>query len=334
MGSLTFTPLHKTFGAECNGVDFQQPLCERTVTAIRDGMADYGVLVFRRTGLDDDGHEQFALRFGDPDLSAVAVTRRAGRLANSKILVDVSNVGPNGRVMPVESTMAKVSRGNNLFHVDCSYNPRRAGYSILRADQLPPPGHGGSTQFADTRTAYDELHDEFKDQIKDFVICHSIMHSRRVGAPDIALFRWLRIRDFPHRFHRLVQQHEPSGRTNLYIASHVHHIEGMSEEDSRPIIQELLRHASRDEHVLTVEWESKGDLDNTCVMHRAGGGSFEGRYVRDLRRATVYDSSADAYGLPRPQPWGIKWTFWFFMLLHSVDKFWRSLATWGTTKRT
>jgi hypothetical protein len=37
--------------------------------------------------------------------------------------------------------------------------------------------------------------------------------------------------------------------------------------------------------------------DNTAVMHRAAGGSFEGNYVRDLRRTTVHDASSTAWGL-------------------------------------
>lgn len=32
-------------------------------------------------------------------------------------------------------------------------------------------------------------------------------------------------------------------------------------------------------------------------MHRALGGRFEGKHVRDLRRATVHDSSSTAWGL-------------------------------------
>jgi len=37
--------------------------------------------------------------------------------------------------------------------------------------------------------------------------------------------------------------------------------------------------------------------DNTCVMHRATGGSFEGKYARDMRRTTVHDASSTAWGL-------------------------------------
>lgn len=87
---------------------------------------------------------------------------------------------------------------------------------------------------------------------------------------------------------------------NLYIAAHAHHIEGLPPEKSQELIETLLAHATRPENVLSVEWENNGDLilwDNTCVMHRAAGGSFEGRYKRDMRRATVHDGSRFAWGL-------------------------------------
>lgn len=32
-------------------------------------------------------------------------------------------------------------------------------------------------------------------------------------------------------------------------------------------------------------------------MHRACGGEFEGKHIRDMRRATVLDSSSTAWGL-------------------------------------
>lgn len=38
-------------------------------------------------------------------------------------------------------------------------------------------------------------------------------------------------------------------------------------------------------------------LISTCVMHRAGKGTFAGKYKRDLRRTTVHDSSSQAWGL-------------------------------------
>lgn len=37
--------------------------------------------------------------------------------------------------------------------------------------------------------------------------------------------------------------------------------------------------------------------DNTCVMHRATLGAFEGKFKRDMRRTTVHDASSYAWGL-------------------------------------
>lgn len=263
MAPLTFISLHATFGAECRGVDFSQPVPDETIDEIRAAMAKFGVLVFRRTELDGAGHERFARQFGEPDVSALDYSSgfgRRDRLAPRNELVDVGNVAKDGRVEPPDSLKSQLYRANNLFHVDCAYNPRRASYSILRAHQLPPKGTGGATEFADTRTAYDDLDDETKRSINDLVVCHSVIHSRRLGAPDCAILGWLRVDDFPTNHHRLVQLHEPSGRTNLYIAAHAHHYDDLTEEESRPLIQELLRHASQAKYTFKVDWRDEGDL--------------------------------------------------------------------------
>ena len=87
---------------------------------------------------------------------------------------------------------------------------------------------------------------------------------------------------------------------NLYVAAHVHHIESLEPEISQELVDKLYQHAQQPKYILSVEWESNGDLilwDNTCVMHRASGGSFEGKYRRDMRRTTVHDSSSYAWGL-------------------------------------
>lgn len=184
--------------------------------------------------------------------------------------------------------------------MDSSFNPRRAGYSLLLAHELPPPGTGGCTAFADTRSAYDDLPQSLKDELleKNYIIHHSIFHSRKLAAPDF--FANVNPLDYPMGRHRLVQLHEPSTRMNLYIAAHAHHIEGMEPEASRKFLDKLYEHAKKPKYVFEVEWGNVGDLviwDNTCVMHRAVGGSFEGKYKRDMRRATVHDGSLQAWGL-------------------------------------
>ena len=159
---------------------------------------------------------------------------------------------------------------------------------------------GGHAEFADTRTAFEERPADLKETLlsQDYVACHSMHHSRKVAVPEA--FKDLNPLDYPMGRHKLVQCHEASGRMNLYIAAHVHHIEGLEPEKSQELFDKLFQHAIRESNIVEIEWKQPGDLviwDNTCTMHRAVGGPFLQTYRRDLIRTTVHDSSSQAWGL-------------------------------------
>lgn len=159
---------------------------------------------------------------------------------------------------------------------------------------------GGETDFVDVRTAFDELPPELQAELKekDYIAAHSLWHSRKVASPST--FTDVNPEDYPFGRHKLVQKHEASGRDTLYIAAHIHHIEGLEPDESQALFNQLYAHATQPKYVLRVDWKAPGDLvvwDNACVMHRAVGGSFEGKYRRDMRRATVHDGSSSAWGL-------------------------------------
>lgn len=258
---LTFTPLHPTFGAECNGVDFAHALSTETVEEIRSGLATYGVLVFRQAQLDDARHVAFAAQLGELDDSTPYIKAgRKHRLAPYTELFDVSNLDDDGNVVSTDSLRFQLGLGNGLFHVDSAFNPRRAGHSILRAHELPPKGNGGATAFADTRTAYAELDKDTQKKIKDYVVSHSLWHSRRLAAPDCEYLQGMQPEDHFMARHALVQNHEPSGRLNLYIAHHAHHIDGLSKEEGQEVIRNLLNHATQEKYTFEVDWESNGDI--------------------------------------------------------------------------
>lgn len=133
---------------------------------------------------------------------------------------------------------------------------------------------------------------------EDYVVHHSLLHSRKLASPEF--FANINPEDYPMNKHRLIQLHEPSSRMNLYIAAHAHHIENMDQKESKELLDKLYEHAKRSQYLVEIEWESNGDLvlwDNTSTMHRAVGGTFEGKYRRDMRRATVHDGSSQAWGL-------------------------------------
>lgn len=258
---VTYKPLHPTFGAECFGIDFSRALSPDVVSEIRAGLARYGVLVFRQAQLDDARHVAFAAQLGELDDPAPYFKAgRKNRLAPHTELFDVSNLDDDGNVVPTDSLRYQLGLGNSLFHVDSAFNPRRAGYSILRAHQLPPKGTGGATAFADTRTAYADLAEDTQDRIKDYVVHHSLWHSRRLAAPDCEYLKGMDPEKHFMGRHALVQIHEASGRKNLYIAHHAHHIDGLPKEDGQEVIRSLLGHASQDKYTFEVEWENAGDI--------------------------------------------------------------------------
>ncbi|KAI1504772.1 alpha-ketoglutarate-dependent 2,4-dichlorophenoxyacetate dioxygenase [Biscogniauxia marginata] len=301
--------LHPTFAAEVTGVNFQD-VSEEQFSEILAAMAKYGVCVFRNTGLDDAAHVSFSRRFGELDNIRRFVTGGRKPRYTFYELFDAGNIDADGAVLDPDSPRAHSNRGNGLFHADSSFNPRRASFSLLRACELPPPSNGGNTEFADSRAAFDDLPPGLKHELQTcgYVGAHSMAHSRKLGSP--AFFAGLDTGDMTFYRHAVVQRHEPSGRMNLYVGAHMHHVEdadGREVPGSWDLVRDLNAHATQDKYVVGVPWENVGDMiiwDNRCVLHRAGGGAFEGKYKRDLRRTTVHDDSPTAWGCnPKDSAW-------------------------------
>ncbi|KAJ3949674.1 uncharacterized protein N0V96_000800 [Colletotrichum fioriniae] len=302
---MAITELHTKelspgFGIEAHNFPFQPDTLDQSARLIEDLVKKHGFLVIRKSGLTDETHIALARHLGE--LDDVKPYNKAGRVNRLQYdeLFDVGNIEADGSIVDPKSPRAQAGLGNALFHVDSSFNPRRAVYSLLLAHDLPPKGTGGSTEFCDTRAAWDGLDEDMKAELieKDYVACHSILHSKKLAAPEH--FANIEPADHPMGRHKLVQKHEASGRMNLYLAMHIHHIENLTPEASKALFEKLFDHATQEQYRVVVEWEDVGDMvvwDNTCTMHRAMGGEFAYRYRRDMRRATVHDGSSQAWGL-------------------------------------
>jgi taurine dioxygenase len=71
--------------------------------------------------------------------------------------------------------------------------------------------------------------------------------------------------------HPLVRTHPETGRKALYVGGHVQRIDGMTNEESDPLINFLKSHSIRPEFTCRFRWES-GSLafwDNRCTQHFA-----------------------------------------------------------------
>jgi alpha-ketoglutarate-dependent 2,4-dichlorophenoxyacetate dioxygenase len=287
--SLSIKPLLPRFGAELSGVDITKPLDGATRTAIIAAQNEYGVTVWRQTGLDDESHIAFSRIFGHIEL-APRMAGRAYRHAHRE-LFDASNLDADGNI--VQDEMIRLhKRGDRLWHTDSSFMELRSAQSLLLCHEAPPVG--GETWFADTRTAYEDLPAAMKARIENLEAVHSIWWSRRTAGFPLTEEE---IDARSSARHPLVHVHQGSGRKALYVAAHARDIVGMPREEGRALLRELIEFATQPKYVFNITYRP-GDMviwDNLCSMHR--GGDFEDlKYRRDMRRTTV------RAGAPPAQP--------------------------------
>ena len=281
---LTVTPLHPLFVGEATGVDLTRPLGAATRDAIVRAMDDYAVLVFHDQVIDDAQQMAFAEAFGPLERSREA-DRPGHNMRLDVRMADVSNLGIDGKPLPVDHFRRMSGLANQLWHTDSSFKRIPATYSMLSGRVVP--AEGGETEFADARAAYDALPDGLKARIAGLVAEHSIYTSRAVlGFTDFTAEERAAL---PPVLHPLVKTHPGSGRKTLYVASHAGAVVGMPVAEGRLLLADLMERATHREFVYSHRWRA-GDLvmwDNRCTLHRGRGFNLDA--VRDVRRTTVSD---------------------------------------------
>lgn len=110
--------------------------------------------------------------------------------------------------------------------------------------------------------------------------------STRRGDPEADIERW----------HPAVLRHPVTGRRGLYVnPTYTLRIEGMSEEASRPILEQIFAHCTLPEHCLRLRW-SPGMVviwDNYSTQHYAIN-DYHG-FRREMRRATFQNDGIAAW---------------------------------------
>jgi len=281
------TTLQPTLATEIQ-VDIRSRPTPEVLAGIISIMDYAPVGVFRHARpVSDADHVAFSRLFG-PVERMKTPPGSAARVPFPEI-IDQSNLDAAGAIFPDDDKRMLYKRANRLWHTDMSFHAVRATYSLLSAHVIPP-GDAAPTEFADMRAAYDALPDTTKAQIESLVAEHDYYHSRVIGGgPEpSAAERSLR----PPARHPLVHVHPGSQRKSLYLASHISRIVGLSDADSRTVIDKLMAFATQPEFVYSHVWRV-GDVvmwDNLATMHRATPFDDQ-RYRRDMRRTTVREGT-------------------------------------------
>ena len=280
---LSFRPLHPLFAAEVSPVDLRTTESPALLEAIRAGMHQYGVLVFRDQPFTDDEQLAFAERFDGALHAKTGAAALGGNRFGNEALADISNLDENGELLAADDRRRHYGLANRLWHTDASFVEPSGRYSLLSARAIPPVA--ADTEFADMRAAYDDLSPELKETIESLRAHHSIAHSRQVLGFEFAPEEAEKLKGV---IQPLVRTNPVTGRRALYLASHASRIVEWPVPEGRLLLQELIEHATQRQYVYRHHWRAE-DLviwDNLATMHR-GRPFADTKYRRDLRRVTT-----------------------------------------------
>ena len=271
-------PLTGVLGAEIRGVDLSRELDDATFAEIREAFHRHLVIYLPDQDISNEQHLAFARRFGPlqriPQLHSVE-----GAEDLQKIRREPTDTG---RIV-----------GEN-WHTDSTYMQEPPAAVVMRAIDVPE--FGGDTGFLDMCAAYEALSPAYRALLEPLNAVHSA--SRTFGTAARGYDKQFQANNVRtdldvamgdrECLHPMVCTHPGSGRKFLYVNKvYVQRIEGMTVEESAPILNFLYEHASRFDLTCRVRWRNGMLLvwDNRASMHKAIP-DYPGKF-RYLVRATV-----------------------------------------------
>jgi taurine dioxygenase len=266
-------PIAGGCGAEIGGVDIADDLDGGVIAEIRQALNQHCVIFFRDQEFDAAQQKAFARRF-------------------STIFVH-----PNYKGMQADDEIQMIFRepGDKHIvgedrHADTTMMPEPPMGAILYALEVPP--YGGDTLFSSQYRAYETLSDGMKKMLAGLRAVHS---DRLVAGPvgSRNQYRATKVRgDDSWRetisLHPVVRTHPETGRKLLNVnKSYTVGFEGMTEEESKPLLDYLFEHGNRPEFTCRFRWErgSVAFWDNRAVKHLAIHDA--GPYRRVMRRVQL-----------------------------------------------
>lgn len=275
--TLRLRPLSYPLGAEVCDIDVAAPMSESEFGAIYQAFLDHGILLFRAQDITREQHIEFSRRFGELDRHDAFPSDRHPQ--HPELMVVTNDPAPDGT--------PSVSRyTGRRWHTDMSHTPAPSLGSLLRCWRVPDVG--GDTLFANMYRAYETLSAGMQKLLEGL---HAVHYSgdRKLGntAADRAhVEEQLRIN--PPVAHPVVRVHPETGRRAIYLGEKARRFEGMTEEESRPLIDYLNHHATQPVFVYRHQWRPHDIVlwDNRCTMHQALG-DFDQTQSRYMERTTV-----------------------------------------------
>ena len=275
--ALKLRKLSYALGAEVCGVDVAKPMSEAAFGDIYRAFLENGILLFRNQDITRSQHIEFSRRFGELDRHEALPRDRHPQYP--ELLMVTNEPKPDGSPSDTQYT-------GRQWHSDMSFTTAPSLGSLLKSYAVPEVG--GDTLFANMYRAYDALSAGMKKLIADLHGVH-LSGTRKIANEVTGVVRAEEQKRInPPVAQPVVRVHPETGRKALYIGEKVKRFDGMTEEESQPLIEYLVLHATRPEFVYRHQWRKNDILawDNRCVMHQALG-DFDETQLRHMERTTV-----------------------------------------------
>ena len=283
---LEVRPLAAAMGAEVRGVRVTA-LDAAAFEELRGALYRHKMLYFRDQALTHADHEAFSARFGD--FAEDAYTAGVPGFRNVHPLIKEAD--DRSRMVFGEG-----------WHTDSPFLPKPPALTLLYAVEVP--AYGGDTIFANSALAYASLSEAYRRMIADLRVHFSLRDVLRSAqeavevsdSPIGRLAATARLNDLPDslqrkidgRAHPMVRTHPVTGEKALYVdGAYAIGIEGMSTEESAPLLGYLAEHLVQHAFTCRLRW-TPGTLaiwDNRLCVHQAFN-DYPGQR-RELYRTTV-----------------------------------------------
>lgn len=254
-------------GATVTGVDLRQPLSKGDFAALLRALGRRGVLRFPGQLISPAELRQFSSRFGQLQVLTASKHTEPG-MPDVTIL---SNIVQDGKAIGSADA-------GQFWHTDMSYNAVIGFVNVLVAHAVPMrDGKAlGATEFTNTQAAYEDLPEATKRQLRDASAIHDLNKSwewlrKERNSPRAPLTEQER-KERPPVPHPVFLSHPISGRKVIYVNPNTAvNIVGMTEEDSKPILDALYAHILQPKYRYRHQW-ALGDLlmwDHVGTWHQA-----------------------------------------------------------------
>ena len=250
---MDIIPQTSTLGAEVRGIDLSTELSDSQIEAINQAFLDYQVIYFRDQQLTPQQYTGFALRFGP-----------------LKDYMFADGIDDYPYITEVVKTETETESFGSFWHSDSVYLELPPKITMLYARQVPP--RGGDTLFSDMYALYDDLSEGLKAQLAPL----RAVNSASVVTRDEEIYEAVKSKNADKKdqqaVHPVVRTHDETGKKAVYVNSiHTLCLEGMSREESLPMLNYLYEQVQRPEYSFRLNWEENtlAMWDNRCTQHYA-----------------------------------------------------------------